>query len=118
MDWMRAGSVGSDAGAVSGSTSAPAWFTSQQFSALDRDGDGQISRSELIISLELHSAVSSAAAEAWADQVLKQFDTSRDGVLDATEFAAFVNARYAKLHKVFDDLDVSKTDCISADDVR
>lgn len=92
-------------------------FTQQQFSKLDSDGNGRIDRGELVKAFET-AGFPLRTAEAWANQVLHEYDIKGDDGLDLDEFAHYVNGRYLLLHKAFHELDASRTGDISEGDVH
>lgn len=92
---------------------------SEEFSHLDYDGDGHITKAELVMALRKRSKeVSAEVAASWAEGIMRLYDRDGSGSLERAEFAAFMNARHDKLRAIFDALDHSKTNHINIDDVK
>ena len=92
---------------------------SDEFSLLDKDGDGSLSKEELIAALQAKVPdISPSAAHAWANGVMRLYDRDDNGRLDRLEFASFMNQRQELLEAIFDELDASNTGRISAADVK
>lgn len=92
---------------------------SDEFSNLDYDGDGHITKAELVKALRTRSTdISAEAAASWADGIMRLYDRDGSGSLERAEFAAFMNARHDRLRAIFDALDHSKTNRINVEDVK
>ena len=92
---------------------------SDEFAILDADRSGTVTKDELISALRQRlPGVTADEADSWARGVMKTYDKDGKGSLNRFEFAAFMNARYNELLRIFEELDHSKTGRISADDVK
>lgn len=70
------------------------------FATFDQDGNGSISRSELIETLLLpggEHAFAPGEAERAADRIISDFDISNDGVLQFDEFVTWWSVKGAEL---------------------
>ncbi|CAE8586785.1 unnamed protein product, partial [Polarella glacialis] len=88
------------------------------FSRLDLDGSKSLSKAEFGQGVFDLGHVSQKASEVWVDRVFKEFDLDHNGTLDMDEFSKYVVSHASSLRSSFDELDVSHTGLLSADDVR
>ena len=91
----------------------------QLFRRVDIDGDGRITKGELVSAiLKRAPGTSSAAAQSWAEQIIKEFDHDRSGSIELDEFKIFMGQRIEHARAVFEALDRSQTGRISREDVH
>ena len=59
---------------------------SDEFTLLDRDGDGNITKEELTLALQKRlPEISQSAAKTWADGVMRLYDKDNNGLLEKAE---------------------------------
>jgi len=90
-----------------------------EFDTFDADGDGVITKDELIMALRKRLPGATAAqVDAWAVGVMRAHDRDHNGSLDRKEFATMMNSRYDELLHIFSKLDKSRKGRITHDDVK
>lgn len=93
----------------------------KQFQALDKDGDGKLTRSELL--QEYSKTMNFAQASEVVDKILVELDKDGDGFIDYTEFLVSCGERLKKvvrdnLKVAFQAFDLDQNGVITVDEIK